>query len=154
MSSSVIQCPFCGETMAAPLKFCTSCGRAVSANEIQKVGLKIVKDKRGVDLGGGGRFAISRRDYGGQRQMRNFFMTSSMILVLVICYYVAMKYVFHEHIPGNLDVMMERALRGEQIIQPEPKAPEPAVTQPEPEPQPAPTKPHPKKTPKRTHHRH
>jgi len=143
--------------MAAPLKFCTSCGRAVSQNEIQKVGLKIVKDKRGLDNGGGGRFAISRRDYGGQRQMRAFFMTSSMILVVVICYYVAMKYVFHEHIPGNIDVMMERALRGEQIIQPQPKAAEPveaAPATPAPETKPAPSRNAHSKKPTKRHHRH
>lgn len=139
--------------MAAPLKFCTSCGRAVSQNEIQKVGLKIAKDKRGIDNGGGGRFAVSRRDYGSQRKMRGFFMTSSMILVVVIVYYVAMKYVFHEHIPGNIDVMLERALRGEQMIQPAPKEPEPAVeAQPVPAPETKPAPAHTKKT--RRHHRH
>jgi hypothetical protein len=108
---SSITCPFCGEVMDSPLRFCVGCGRAITQEDLKRSGLKLAQGKRGE----GNRPDIAKRDYSAQRKVRSFMYTTSAVLALLIGYYVTMKYVLHEHIPGNLDVKIEQLVGGQPV---------------------------------------
>ncbi len=107
---SAIQCPFCGASMSSPLKFCVSCGRAVSEADMAKAGLRIYKGPEGSRRGegeGSVRFSVSKKSYGFHRQIRAWLWTSSTVLALLLVYYTTMRFVLHEHLPGNVDKLLE-----------------------------------------------
>ena len=106
---SSISCPFCGEMMDSPLRFCVACGRAITADDLKRAGLKLQQGKRS----DGGRPDIAKRDYSFHRKMRNVMYSTSAVLLLLICYYVTMKYILHEHMPGNLDTRIEQLVGGQ-----------------------------------------
>jgi hypothetical protein len=103
-----IACPFCGELMETPLKFCVACGRAITSEDLKRAGLKLQSGKFKVD----GRPGVARRDYTFHRKSRTLMYTISGVLTILISYYAVMKYVLHEHIPGNLDVKVEQLIIG------------------------------------------
>jgi hypothetical protein len=105
-------CPFCGEQMNSPLRFCVGCGRAVTQQDINKAGLKISRgpeSTKRLDGPPNSRdFEKAKRSYGLHRQVRTFLLTSSVVIAAVIAYYFSMHYVLHEPIPYNVDLMIER----------------------------------------------
>jgi hypothetical protein len=103
---SSISCPFCGELMDSPLRFCVACGRAITAEDLKHAGLKLQQGRRADSS----RSDLSRKDFSAQRKVRSFMYTVSAILALLIGYYCVMKYVLHEHMPGNLDVQIEQMI--------------------------------------------
>lgn len=111
---SATPCPFCGELMSPPVKFCMACGRPITQEDLNRAGLKMTKEQavRRLAEEGAGRFALSKKEYSTHRQMRNFFISTSTVLVLVISYYFTMKYVLHEHLPFKMDVMLEQFIGG------------------------------------------
>lgn len=122
---TTLACPFCGSMLEDPIHFCQECGRAVTPEDLARGGLKL-NNKSGNGNGNGNgdgdvtassarRFAVSKKDHTNQRQMRSFLYTTSTVLVLVIGYYGVMKFVLHEHMPGNLDIKMEQLAKGETV---------------------------------------
>jgi hypothetical protein len=116
--SQTLACPFCGAMMEAPLHFCQECGRAVTPDDLARAGLKL--GARGGGESGSGvsssrQFALSKRDHSGTRQVRNFMWTMSIVLFLVLGYYSVMKYVLHEHMPGDFDIKMEKLVQGKEV---------------------------------------
>jgi hypothetical protein len=108
---SSITCPFCGEMMDSPLRFCVACGRAITAEDLKHAGLKLQQGRRSeANLG-----AVSRRDFSFQRKMRSFMYTISAVLALLIGYYFVMKYLLHEHMPGKLDEKIEALMNGQSV---------------------------------------
>jgi hypothetical protein len=110
---STIICPFCGEPTNLSLKFCVSCGRAVTQADLQKAGLKIPKATDVVvrhDDGGHTAFKLSRKSYSIHRAIRHFFFTSSTVLMLVLVYYITMRFILHQHLPGNIDAKLSEFL--------------------------------------------
>ena len=105
---SSISCPFCGEMMDSPLRFCVACGRAITADDLKRAGLKLAGKREG-----GGRPEVAKRDYTFQRKMRSMMYSTSAVLILLIGYYVMMKYVLHEHMPGNIDTRIEALVGGQ-----------------------------------------
>lgn len=107
---SATQCPFCGAATTSPIKFCVSCGRAVSEADLAKAGLRIYKGPEAPKRAGGEggvRFNLSRKSYGLHRQIRAWLWTSSTVLALLLVYYTTMRFVLHEHLPGNVDKILE-----------------------------------------------
>jgi hypothetical protein len=104
---SITACPFCGEHMEAPLRFCVACGRATTADDLKRVSLRL-QGKRS----DGGRSEISKRDFTFHRQLRSLMYSMSAMLALLIGYYFVMKYVLHEHMPGHFDVTIEQVIAG------------------------------------------
>lgn len=130
---STVPCPFCGELSAAPLKFCVSCGRGASQEELQHSPLKITRPgstsgeptKRISESGvRSGRFARSRRDYTLHRQLRSVFWSSTWVLALLLGYFCTMRYVLHEHLPFKVDLIVESWVTGA----PMPSAPDKTTT--------------------------
>jgi hypothetical protein len=92
--------------MDSPLRFCVACGRAITAEDLKHAGLKLQQGRRA----DASRSDLSRQDFSAQRKVRSFMYTVSAILALLIGYYCVMKYVLHEHMPGNLDVQIEQMI--------------------------------------------
>lgn len=102
-----ISCPYCGATMNLPLKFCVSCGRAISEEEIQKHGgLKNMQGggntKRLDDHPGPSSFDRAKRSYGIERGLRSFFMNFSYLLLFLIIFYFALTHILGEEGLNNL----------------------------------------------------
>src|SRR5262245_47478819 len=112
--SQTLACPFCGAMMEAPLRFCQECGRAVTPEDMARAGLKLRGSGDGT-VSSSRQFALAKRDHTGTRQVRSIMWSISWVLMLVILYYGIMKYVLHEHMPGNLDVKLEMLARGETV---------------------------------------
>ncbi|HEY9789622.1 MAG TPA: hypothetical protein V6D22_04430 [Candidatus Obscuribacterales bacterium] len=109
MTSSSIACPFCGEMMESPLKFCAACGRAVTQEDLRHAGLKLSQSRKAADVRST-TGSVSRRDFTVHRRMRSFMYTISAVLAVLIGYYFVMKHVLHEHMPGNLDDKIEQMI--------------------------------------------
>jgi hypothetical protein len=107
--SSSISCPFCGEIMESPLKFCAACGRAVTQEDLRHAGLKLSQSRK-ADARSSTTGSVSRRDFTVHRRMRSFMYTISAVLAVLIGYYFVMKHVLHEHMPGNLDEKIEELI--------------------------------------------
>lgn len=107
---STIACPFCGEIMNSPLKFCVSCGRAITQDDLNRAGLKIQKGQEttGRLEHSGKSFERAKRDHTSHRKVRSVMYTVSAVLMLVIGYYVIMKHVLHEALPGDMDVKLQQ----------------------------------------------
>jgi hypothetical protein len=106
-----VSCPFCGQVMESQLKFCMGCGRAISEDDLRRSSLKVSKSHRSVESS---HADISRKDFTFHRRSRTLMLTVSTALAIFICYYIAMKYMLHEHMPGNLDVKIEQLVNGDQ----------------------------------------
>jgi hypothetical protein len=103
--------------MNSPLKFCVSCGRGITQEDLAHAGLKIQKGaeqaKRISDSGvASGRFQLAKKDHTMHRSMRHVLWSSTIVMVLVVGYYCTMRYVLHEHLPFKMDVMLEQWLAG------------------------------------------
>lgn len=104
-----LPCPFCGELMSSPIKFCVSCGRAITQDDMNRAGLKMNSKRVGE---GAGRFALAKKEYSFHRQMRSTFLTVSAVLALVIGYYFTMHYVLHEPLPFGMDATISQLISG------------------------------------------
>jgi hypothetical protein len=117
--SQTLACPFCGAMMEAPLRFCQECGRAVTPEDLARAGLKFNRPGAASESGPGvsssRQFALSKKDHSGTRQMRGTMLSISMVLLILITYYSLMKFVIHQHMPGNLDIKLEMLARGQQV---------------------------------------
>jgi len=108
-------CPFCGEISDTPLKFCVSCGRAITQEDLNRSGLKM-SSKRHPERSG--KFSLAKKEYTLHRQFRNLFYTTSIVLALTIGYYCTMRYVLHEHLPFKMDQILEQWMSGNGIAGP------------------------------------
>lgn len=104
-----ISCPFCGEFMESAMRFCVACGRAITAEDLKRAGLKLQAGKARAE---GRSQDLSRRDYTFHRKSRTLMYTLSAVLGILIGYYVVMKFVLHEHMPADLDVKIEQLIAG------------------------------------------
>jgi hypothetical protein len=108
MSQSV-PCPFCGELMTPPIKFCVGCGRGVTPEDMKNAGLRM-NTKRPND---GGRFALAKREYSMHRKMRSMLWSSTAVMVIVIGYYGACKFVLHEEPWTLIEQTAVRLMKGQ-----------------------------------------
>ena len=110
---SSIACPFCGEMMESPLRFCVACGRAITADDLKRAGLNLQQGKRTSEVSQT-YSDLSKKDFTFHRKARTLMNTMAAILLIFLGYYLTMKYFLHEHMPGNFDVKIEQFVRGEQ----------------------------------------
>jgi hypothetical protein len=122
MSQSV-PCPFCGELMTPPIKFCVGCGRGVTPEDMKNAGLRM-NTKRPND---GGRFALAKREYSMHRKMRSMFWSSTAVMVIVIGYYGACKFLLHEEPWAMIEKTAVRLMKGEKSPSPEAAMADPAA---------------------------
>lgn len=108
------QCPFCGTVMNQAVKFCVSCQRSVSAEDAAKIGLNIGRNTDPSREAEAPHVSKLRKEFSANRQFRNFFLTLSGILMVCLCYYVTMRFILHEHLPGQLDVLIDRYMQDRQ----------------------------------------
>jgi len=83
--------------MNLPLRFCVSCGRAVTSNHSSKLGglRQIVRagtTKKLEDNPNQSNFDLARKSYGVQRGLRQFFLTLTYILGTILLYLVVVSY--------------------------------------------------------------
>ncbi len=83
--------------MNLPLRFCVSCGRALSGKESTKLGglKQIIRagiTKRLDHANAGGHFDRSRRSYGFERALRQFVLAAGYVAGIVMLYVLAMVY--------------------------------------------------------------
>jgi hypothetical protein len=95
---SATSCPYCGSPLSSTLKFCVSCGRGISPGDQGKLGGRItgprpVVTKRLDEEPTASSFGPSRKSYSVQRGMRQFMLNVSYGLIVVIVFYVLIRYV-------------------------------------------------------------
>jgi hypothetical protein len=104
MSSTA--CPYCGESLTdTSMRFCLTCGRALTAESFKHATLKFPRKGHQHESV---RVEMAKEDYTFHRQLRSFMSLMLAILGLATGYYFAVKYLLHEHMPGKLDVAIER----------------------------------------------
>lgn len=91
-----MSCPHCGATMNSSLKFCISCGRAISAEDAKKFGgiksvMKAGVTKRLDDMLSASSFGKAKKSYGGQRFMRQFLLMLSVFIVILLVAFATYK---------------------------------------------------------------
>ena len=108
--------------MDSPLRFCVSCGRAITPGDLSKVPLRVTKTEQ---MKRGGESAVSlrtvglsRKSYDFHRWLRGTLYTTSTVLFLIIGYYCTMKYVLHEPLPGHVDEKFLEWTNSGQLIPP------------------------------------
>jgi hypothetical protein len=111
-----IPCPYCGELMTPPIKFCVGCGRGVSPDDVKNTGLKVGKSKGN----GGGRFALAKKEYSMHRKMRNTFWSCAAVMGLILGYYCVMKYGLGEEPWLKWEGMVARLMAGKPMQDPGP----------------------------------
>ena len=111
-----LPCPFCGEMMAPPIKFCVGCGRGVTPEDLKNSGLKV--GKKGAN--DGGRFALAKKEYSMHRKMRSFLWSTFAIVGLVFGYYFVMKFMLHEEPWLKWEAAIARVINGQPLAEPEP----------------------------------
>ncbi len=142
---TVISCPYCGSNMNLPLKFCLSCGRPVSSQDVKRFGglknvLKSGITRRLAETPSSAQFDLARKSYGVRRSLRTLAVTLFYILLLVSLYYFAVRFILKQALPGNADVVIRDWLMGvprQQKPEVEPStapAPAPEIKEPEPAP--------------------
>jgi hypothetical protein len=114
-----IPCPYCGELMTPPIKFCVGCGRGVSPEDVKNTGLKVGKSKGNAP---GGRFALAKKEYSMHRKMRNMFWSCAGVMALVLGYYCVMKYGLGEEPWLKWEGMVARVMAGKPMVEPLPPA--------------------------------
>jgi hypothetical protein len=90
--NSAIPCPYCGEMMTPPIRFCVGCGRGVTPEDLKNTGLRI----GGKRADGGDRFALAKKEYSMHRKMRGMFWTTTAVMAIVLIYYGVMKFGLNE----------------------------------------------------------
>lgn len=100
---TVIHCPYCNATVNSPLKFCLACGRALSSTDLKKRGglrgqIKAGITKRLSDTTTHASFRRAKKSYRLQRVLRQFLLNFSYLLIVVLLFYAAVKYVTSEFI--------------------------------------------------------
>lgn len=83
--------------MNLPLKFCVSCGRAISSQQSSKLGglrqvIRASVTKRLDDSPNSSNFDRARRSYGLEKGLRQLFLTCTYILGTILLYLVAVSY--------------------------------------------------------------
>src|SRR5688572_12638765 len=96
---SATACPYCGSALSSTLKFCVSCGRSVGTGEQGRLGGRVTSPKAAItkrldDDVNASSFGPSRKSYSFQRGMRHFLLNVSYGLVVVIAFYVLIRFVF------------------------------------------------------------
>jgi hypothetical protein len=91
-----MSCPHCGATMNSSLKFCISCGRAISAEDAKKFGgiksvMKSGVTKRLDDMLSASSFGKAKKSYGGQRFVRQFLLVLSVSILILLAVFVTYK---------------------------------------------------------------
>jgi len=151
---TVISCPYCGANMNLPLKFCLSCGRPVSSQDMKRFGglknvMKAGITRRLDETPNSSNYDLARKSYGLRRSLRTFAATLFYILLLVSLYYFAVRFILKQALPGNADIVIRDWFMGKPPQEQPPQlAPGtgPATTPPPEAKQPEPT---PTKTPRR-----
>lgn len=133
-----VPCPFCGELMTPPIKFCVGCGRGVTPEDMKNAGLRM-NTKRPQD---GGRFALAKREYSMHRRMRQMLWSSTAVMIIVIGYYSACKFVLHEEPWQLLEQTAIKLMKGQTSSAVPQETTLAASSAPRTEPPPKPAKPH------------
>lgn len=101
---SADQCPYCGTVLTTSLKFCVNCRRSVTEDKIRQAGARLSDNEEGED--GQAKFKLAKRGtYDGVRQFRSFFLTVSALLGVFFIYYCGMKFVAHQEIPFEDEII-------------------------------------------------
>src|SRR4029453_17453288 len=108
---TVIGCLFCGANMNLPLKFCLSCGRPVSSQDVKRFGglkniMKAGITKRLDETPNSSHFDLARKSYTLRRSLRSFAATLFYILLLVSLYYFSFRFILKQALPGNVDLVI------------------------------------------------
>ena len=90
------KCPYCGTFLTSSLKFCVSCRRSVTDDQKNVAGSAGFDDPVGPKS-----FKLSKKEYSAHRAIRSFFFASSTVLMLVLVFFVTMKYILHKPVPGE-----------------------------------------------------
>lgn len=103
-----LSCPHCGATTSS-LKFCISCGRAISAEDAKKFGgiksvMKAGVTKRLDDMLSASSFGLAKKSYGGQRFMRQFLLLLSVLILILLVVFVVYKTMSPNNLPYGLTV--------------------------------------------------
>lgn len=83
--------------MNLPLKFCVSCGRAISASQSSKMGglkqiIRAGVTKKLDDSPTSSNFDRARRSYGLEKGLRQLFLTATYIMGTILLYLLAVSY--------------------------------------------------------------
>ncbi len=90
------KCPYCGTTLTSSLKFCVNCRRAVTDDKLKQFGTgEGFDDQVGLKA-----FKLSKKEYSLHRAVRTFFFSMSTVLMLVLVFFLSMKYIVRQPIPG------------------------------------------------------
>jgi hypothetical protein len=111
-----IPCPYCGDMMTPPIKFCVGCGRSVNPDDVKNTGLKVGKSKGN----NGGRFALAKKEYSMHRKMRSMMWTTAAVMALVLGYYCTMKFGLNEEPWLKWEAMAVRFINGKPMVDPLP----------------------------------
>jgi hypothetical protein len=98
---TAVSCPYCGAAMNSPLKFCVSCGRATTKAGGTKLGglkrlMRGAVTKRLDDNISVSNFDRSKKSYRVQRGMRQLLLNLSFLLVIVLVYYFAVRFILKD----------------------------------------------------------
>lgn len=98
---TAISCPYCGAAMNLPLKFCVSCGRATTKQGGTKLGglkrlMRGAVTKRLDDNMTVSKFDRSKKSYRFQRGIRQLLLNLSFILLIVLVYYFAVRFILKD----------------------------------------------------------
>lgn len=111
-----IPCPYCGEMMSPPIKFCVGCGRSVNPDDVKNTGLKVGKAK----TGNGERFALAKKEYSAHRKMRSMMWSTAAVMAIVLGYYCVMKFALNEEPWLKWEAMAARLINGKPLQEPMP----------------------------------
>lgn len=89
------RCPYCGTNLTTSLKFCVSCRRAVTDEKIKE----LARSEGFDDQVGLKAFKLSKKEYSFHRGLRTFFFSTSTILMLLLVFFLSMKYIVRKPIP-------------------------------------------------------
>ena len=128
---TAISCPYCGASMNLPLKFCVSCGRPVSASDLKKFGGLKAKSKGGAtkrldENPSQANFDLARRSYRLQRLLRQFFMGIAYVLIILLGYFVAVRFVIKQTVPKNVDQYVGKLSNPNQVQEESERTPDSA----------------------------
>jgi uncharacterized membrane protein YvbJ len=115
---TAIPCPHCGEPINLSLRFCVSCGRSISAQDMQKLGglkaqNKTQTTKRLDDSISHSSFDLAKKSYRMHRGVRQALATFSYVLLLLLLYYFVVRVVLKQDLPYPVNKMVQSVLPSE-----------------------------------------